>query len=139
MGEVLAGTSWGAVALAAVACYLLGALWFTPLFGRAWDRATGHDRRSGKGFGTAYYTVPLVGAAVTATVVGVLVTALAPAALGGALAVGAGVGLAAAAASVTTALTPHTPHPFLLGAVTSGYHLVAAVAAAAIVGAFAVS
>jgi hypothetical protein len=33
--------NWVAVVLAAVAGFALGALWFVPLFGKAWDREAG--------------------------------------------------------------------------------------------------
>jgi hypothetical protein len=37
----LTSISWVAVLLAAVAGFGLGAIWFVPLFGRAWDREAG--------------------------------------------------------------------------------------------------
>ena len=36
--------------------------------------------------------------------------------------------------SVNNALTPHTPHPFRLGIITGGYHVVGIVMVALIVG-----
>lgn len=39
MLAALAHLNWFAVGLAGLAYYLLGAAWFTPLFGRAWDRS----------------------------------------------------------------------------------------------------
>ena len=46
------------------------------------------------------------------------------------LVVGVGVALAV---SVNNALTPHTPHPFRLGFITGGYHVVGIVAVTLIV------
>jgi len=43
----------------------------------------------------------------------------------------------AAAISVNNGLTPHTPRPFLFGAVTGGYRLVGIVMVSATIGAFA--
>ena len=39
----------------------------------------------------------------------------------------------ALAVSVNNALTPHTPHPFRLGLITGGYHVVGIVAVTLIV------
>jgi len=126
-----------AAAVTALIYFVLGAAWFTPLFGRAWDRSIGHDRSATGGrFPVAYYVVPLVSAVVACTVIAVLVLRMPAVGLGGGALVGAGVGAAIAAASVTNALTPHTPRPFLLGAVTGGYHLVGCTIAGAVVGAF---
>lgn len=128
---LLTPSGWLGVLLATVVLYVLGALWFTPLFGRAWDRAVGVTRDPGARFGPAYYVVPLVGAAGTAYALAVLVAAtstseIPEAALLG-LVVGLGVG---AAVSFTNALTPRTARPLLYGAVTGSFHLVSAVAAA---------
>ena len=116
-------STWWVTALAGFLYYLLGAAWFTPLFGRAWDRSIGHERsRTAGRFPISYYLLPFAGALVT----GVVITALHRAGAGavsGTL-TGAGVGLVVAAASLTNALTPHTPHPYLFGAITGGYHLV---------------
>lgn len=115
---------WPAAAVGAVAYFMLGAAWFTPLFGRLWDRSIGYDRAtSGGRFPISYYIVPLITAAVIAAVLGVLAHSLMiDGPLQGA-ALGAVLGLAIAVASLTNALTPHTPHPYLFAAVTGGYHL----------------
>ena len=61
-------------------------------------------------------------------------SALESSTLGDALVIGVIVGLGVAAAvSVNNALTPHTPHPFVFGAVTGGYHFVGIVIVSAIV------
>ena len=122
MLDAVAHSNCLAVAVAAVAYYLLGAAWFTPLFGKAWDRSIGYDRSRDTTFGPAYY-------------VGVILAALAPT-FGEALIVGVVVGRGVAAVSINNALTPHTPHPYVFGAVTGGYHLVGIVLVSAIIGAF---
>ncbi len=138
MSTAFADAHWLAVALAALAYYVLGAVWFTPLFGKAWDRAIGYDRAHAPRFGTDYYVVPLASALLVSTALGVIVAGLPAATMGDALLIGLLIGIAAAAISVNNALTPHTPHPYVLGAVTGGYHLVGIVGASAIIGAFAV-
>jgi hypothetical protein len=127
--------NWLAVALAALAYYILGAAWFTPLFGKAWDRSIGHDRSQAAKFSTAYYVVPLVSAVSVALALGLILTALA-ASFGEALIMGLVVGLGVAAVSINNALTPHTPRPYVFGAVTGGYHFVGIVIVSAIIGAF---
>lgn len=116
---------WWVVALASVLYYALGALWFSPLFGRAWDRSIGHDRtRDNSRFPVSYYTVPLLSSALVCLVIAFLTGGGGSEPFHSAV-VGAAVGTAAAAASVTNALTPHTPRPFVLGTITGGYHLTA--------------
>jgi len=122
---MLSDINWWAVLLATLGYYVLGALWFTPLFGRAWDRSIGYDRASTTGrFPVSYYVVPFIGAATGTLVITVFTALIDPGALAGSAAVGLGVGVAIAGATLTNALTPHTPKPYLFAAVTAGYHLV---------------
>ncbi|MGB2718444.1 MAG: DUF1761 domain-containing protein, partial [Rhodococcus sp. (in: high G+C Gram-positive bacteria)] len=66
--------NWLGVAVAAVVYYALGALWFGPLFGRAWDRSIGHDRaQTGGRFPLSYYVVPLCCSAVTTIVIALFI------------------------------------------------------------------
>lgn len=130
-------SDWWPAALAGLLYYVLGAAWFTPLFGQAWDRSIGHDRtRTAGRFPISYYVLPLAGSLVTAAVIAWLQSAVSVDGTGtgtGTL-VGAGVGLAIAAASLTNALTPHTPHPYAFAAITGGYHLVGCTIAGLTVG-----
>ncbi len=133
----LAGTSdlpWLAIAAATLASYVLGALWFTPLFGRAWDRSIGHVPDGPRRFALAYYLVPLVSSAAVSVALAVVLMLSRVGDLVAAVAVGAIVGLALAAVSVNNALTPHTPHPFAHGAIVGGYHLTSTVLIAVVLG-----
>ncbi|GAA1830144.1 DUF1761 domain-containing protein [Agromyces salentinus] len=125
MIEAFTAVNWWAAALGAVAYFVLGALWFTPLFGRAWDRAVGHERRKGERFPLSYYLVPLVSSVAVAVATAWTAEAVGLAGLWDAvlftLALGLGI---AAAVSVTNAMTPNMRHPLAYGAVTGGYHLV---------------
>lgn len=76
--------------------------------------------------------MPLAGAIVTVIVIATLYPS--GAGVGAGLVTGACVGTAAAAASFTNALTPHTPHPYVFGAITGGYHLTGATIAGATIG-----
>ncbi|MBH0117301.1 DUF1761 domain-containing protein [Salinibacterium sp. NG253] len=136
MNLVIAAATWWALP-AAFAYFALGALWFTPLFGRAWDRSIGHDRSQDNGrFPTSYYVTPFITAVVTTIVMSLLIqNSSATGAFGAGAVVGAGIGLAIAAASFTNALTPHTPRPFTFATITGGYHLVACIITGTILGA----
>ncbi|WP_375002963.1 DUF1761 domain-containing protein [Aeromicrobium sp. CTD01-1L150] len=137
MLAAFAHLNWLAVALAALAYFSLGAAWFTPLFGKAWDHSIGHDRSAAPTFGPDYYLVPLVSAIFVSLALGLTLAALAPPSFGESLIVGGVIGLGVAAAvSINNALTPHTPHPYLFGAVTGGYHVIGIVVVSAIIGAF---
>lgn len=145
MVEFLTEIHWWVVLLAAFAYFALGAAWFTPLFGRAWDRSIGHDRSANQGrFPLSYYLVPFWAAAVaTAGVAGLIAAVGVEAVAGGAglgaalgAGVGAGVGIAVAAATFTNSLTPHTPRPYQLACINGGYHLVGLTMAGAILGMF---
>ena len=125
MVEAFGAVNWWAAALGAVAYFVLGALWFSPLFGRVWERAVGDERRPRERFPTSYYVVPLVSSVAIAVATAWLAEAVR---LDGFwdgalfnLALGIGV---AAAVSVTNAMTPNMRHPFAYGAVTGGYHVV---------------
>lgn len=129
--------TWWGVAIAAIVYYALGAFWFAPLFGQAWDRSIGHDRTIDNGrFPTSYYIVPLAGAVLSTVVIASVATMIKPTELLAVVAVGAGVGLAIAAASTTNALTPHTPKPYQFAAITGGYHFVGCTLAGLIIGLF---
>lgn len=120
--------NWLAVAVAALAYYLLGALWFTPLFGSQWDRAVDFDRKGSHRFPARYYVTPLVSCLAVATATAVIVEAMDVATPGDAAELGAVVGIGyAAAVSFSNAVAPNVPRPFLLGAITGGYHVVGVV------------
>ena len=137
MLEAWSTINWIAVVLGVLAYFALGALWFTPLFGRTWDRAIGHERVKGERFPPLYYVMPLVSSFLIAIATAWLMAAIGidtvPEALLFALVVGLGY---AAAISFTNAVTPNTPRPLLYGAVTGGYHVVGIAVVAVIVAAF---
>lgn len=128
MIEALSTVPWLGVVVGALAYFILGALWFTPLFGRAYDRAVGFDRPAGHRFPLIYYVMPLVGSALPAAAAGILVSALGLTSVADAVVLGVVVGAGySAAVSFTNAVLPVVPRPLLLGAVTAGYHLVGSV------------
>ncbi len=129
----LTPSGWLGVLIATMLTYLLGALWFTPLFGRAWDRGVGVRREPGERWGLAYYLVPLAGAAGSAYALAVLVTAAEVTEVAGAVVLGVVVGLGVGlTVSFTNALTPRTARPLLFGLVTGSFHVVSAIVAAVV-------
>lgn len=130
--------SWIGVVVGALAYYVLGAAWFTPLFGGQYDRALGVDREDDGQYRLDYYIVPLVSALLVAAAIGGLAAVagleeLVEHVLLGVL-VGAAIGLPI---SVNNALNPATPRPYLYGLVTGTYHLTGAVLVGAVIGAVA--
>lgn len=127
----IAISSWPGLLVGALAYFLLGAAWFTPLFGKQYDRAVGVVRRPDQRFGPIYYVMPLVGAVLATAALAALSAALDPTSVADAARLGLVAGLGfGVAVSVTNAVLPVVAKPLLLGAVTGGYHLAASVTAA---------
>lgn len=120
--------------IAGLAYFVLGGLWFTPLFGKAWDRAVGFERPPKWRPAPAYYLGPLIGCLVAAFAMQALLGRTAAATLQDALHVGAiaGVGFCACVTTVN-AISPNVPRPALYAAVVGSYHAVGALLCAAII------
>lgn len=133
MSLLIAELNWLAISLATLASFVLGAVWFTPLFGKAYDRASGYERKKGQTFTPLYYIGPFVGSLVMAFATALLFSALAISSLADAVLLGSiiGVGIAASA-SFVNAINPKIAHPVLYGAVTGGYHTVSLILIVAI-------
>ena len=130
--EVNMGANLTALAAAGLAYYLLGAIWFTPLFGRQWDRAVGFERPKRWRPAAPYYLVPLLGCLVTAAALAALMQLAHCRSLAEALAVGLALGLGYATLTGTLAVSPNMPRPALYALVTGSYHLVGALLCAAV-------
>ena len=114
--------SWVAVLVATLAGFALGALWYGPLFGKAWMRAVGLTQEQLARFNPAVtYGTTFVWALVTAVVLG--------AELGEAPSIkwsttcGAAVGALFVLPSIATNYL-FEGKPFLLTAINGGYHVV---------------
>ncbi|MCU0251224.1 MAG: DUF1761 domain-containing protein [Vicinamibacterales bacterium] len=118
---------------AGVAYFALGGLWFTPLFGRYWDRAVGFQRPARWRPALTYYLVPLAGCLAVSLTLGFLLGRVAAVSLTEVLGLGlaVGVGISFAVTSIN-ALAPNMPRPALYAAVTGRYHVLGAVLCAAI-------
>jgi Protein of unknown function (DUF1761) len=111
--------------VAGLAYFALGGLWFTPLFGKAWDKAVGFDRPPRWRPAAAYYLGPLVGCVVVAFATQALLNISGADSLDRKLLVAgiAGVGFSACVTTVN-AISPNVPRPALYAAVVGSYHVV---------------
>jgi hypothetical protein len=124
--------NWLAVGGAALAYYLLGALWFAPFsFGPFWDRAIGFDRPAGWKPTPMYYLVPLAGCVFATVAAAVVVESLGLDSVADAVVLGLTLGIGIGATiSTVNAITPRMAQPFVYGAVTGAYHSVGITVAA---------
>lgn len=117
--------NWLAVLLATLASFILGAVWFTPLFGKVYDHASGYERKKGQTFTPVYYFGPFVGSLIMALATAWLIYAFQIETLHDALILATIIGIGyAASASFVNAINPKIARPLLYGAVTGGYHIV---------------
>lgn len=134
MCEAVGNINWLAALAAAVAYFVLGGLWFTPLFGKQYDQALGFERSKGQKWGALYYIMPILSALVVSAATAILIEALKITQVSEAACLGLLVGVGySAAISFNNAVTPNTPRPLLFGAVTGGYHIVGAVLVSVII------
>lgn len=123
------------VLVATLAYYMLGALWFTPLFGQQYDTAAGISRAPNQKWAPRYYLIPLLSCALISLATAILIEALIIDALTDTLLLGLVIGIGhLGALSLAHALTPHIPHPYRLAAIVGGYHLCGALLSALIYG-----
>lgn len=124
MFDVLGELNWLAIIVATIAYYALAAPWFAQfMFGKAWNASIGFKQPEGYKFSTASYVMPFVGSLVASIVTAILVYALDIQSLGDAALLGLIAGLGyAATVSLTNAITPTHPRPFVHGLINGGYH-----------------
>jgi hypothetical protein len=101
----------------------LGAIWFTPLFGKYYDIALGFDRQKDYKWPAIYYISPFINSLVVSIATAMLVYLLKIDQQADAVTLGLIVGVGyAGAISFNNAVNPVTPRPLLYGVVTGGYH-----------------
>lgn len=116
---------WGIILLATIAYFILGALWFTPLFWSLYDRAIGFDRTKQKKWPMIYYIWPLFGCAIWALAMGLISEFIHPKSLFDASILWIIIWIwFALPISTVNAITPKMEHPILFGLVTWWYHTV---------------
>lgn len=129
--------SWTGIIAATVASFVLGGLWFTALFGRAYSAALGraHDPKAKPA--PLMIIGPAVWSLITAFATAVLMASLGIETLAGALGLGLFTGICfLAATTINTGINPNIPNPMLYGAVSGSYHLAAGLLIAAVLSLF---
>lgn len=132
--DVLSDLNWLAVIVAALAYFMLGALWYAPpIFGNAWMKAAGLSME-GEGPGPAIYVAPFVGALVAtiATAMLAMATASDTASEGLVLGIVIAVGFAATLIGTTAVFESTKPNAARWAMISAGYHAVGIVIAAVI-------
>jgi hypothetical protein len=135
--DPLAELNWLAVAVAALAYFVIGALWYAPpLFGRIWSEAAGFaPPEAGQRPSPAIYVTPLIGSILSAVALGMLAVATGTDTFAEGIALGlvVAIGFAVSITFVTAQFESNKPQPMVWGAVTAGYHVVGNLVAAIIV------
>ena len=131
---VLDSLNWLAIGVATAVAFVLGGLWYGPLFGNAWLAALGKTEEDIEP-SPAPFVISFFTALVTCVVVAVLMSALAIGSLGGGAAFGAvtGLGFIATAMASDTAFCGWGMRLFLIQA---GYRVGCSILMGAIIGAF---
>jgi hypothetical protein len=121
-GQVMSGVNWLAVLVAATSTFMLGGLWYGPLLGRAWMRASGMtEERARQGNMARVFAGSFVLQLIAAVVLAMFIGAEAGAAFG--LFAGAAVGVAWVATGLGV-IYLFEQRPFGHWAVNAGYHVV---------------
>jgi uncharacterized membrane protein len=119
------GLRWLGLLLAFFAYFVLGGLWFTQLFPKAYGAAMGKANVVKETASSAYIIGPGLCVLVITLTLALLLQALRVESYGGALLFGLTVGLGCVVATtVNNAINPNTPRPYLYALITGGYHLV---------------
>ncbi|HEX2090757.1 MAG TPA: DUF1761 domain-containing protein [Longimicrobiaceae bacterium] len=134
MSAAVGAINWLAVVVASVSTFVLGALWYGPLFGKTWMRASGMSEEqmaqggAGMIFGLSF-VLQLVAAVVLAMFIGANST------IGFGLFAGGSVGLFWVAAALGVVYL-FERRPLAHWAVNAGYHVVSFLVMGAILGAW---
>ncbi len=138
--DVLGDLNWLAVVVAAIAYFVLGALWYMPKpMAAAWTRSMGWDPAAEEQQpSAAIYVAPLVTCLLSAVALAMLAEATGSTTVGEGLALGlvVAIGIAAAIVVVTGWFDPKKPQPMVFAAITAGYHVLGLLITAVIVSAW---
>jgi Protein of unknown function (DUF1761) len=128
MFNVLGQINWLAVAAATLAAAVLGALWFTALFGKYYTVALGREGQPPPEMTPIFMIGPFVCGLATCIASAILMRALGIDNLRDGLVFGLIVGLGfLGATTVNTGINPNIPRPILYGVISGSYFLVAGV------------
>ncbi len=113
-----------AVLAAGFGYFALGGIWFTPLFGKQWDKAVGFERPPKWRPVTIYYVGPLLGCLVAAFATSYLVQLAQAQSLWDYLQIGLVIGIGYGATITTVnAISPNMVYPGLYAAVVGSYNM----------------
>ena len=115
MFDILNEVNWLIILLATVVYFILGAVWFTPLFGKAYDIGTGVKRSAKQKWPAIYYYAPFLSSLVVSVAIGIMLYAMNAQNLSDALIQGLLFGAGMAAISLSNAVTPNMPRPVVFG------------------------
>ncbi len=128
MFNVLGQINWLAVAAATLATAMLGALWFTALFGKHYAVALGREDGPPPKMTPIFIVGPFLCGLATCIACAIMMRALGIESYADALQFGLVVGLGLlAATTVNTGINPNIPRPVLYGAISGSYFITAAV------------
>jgi uncharacterized protein DUF1761 len=125
--DALGDLNWLAVIVAAIAYFVLGALWYAPpVFGKPWQRSIGWEIPADQRPNPAVFLSPAITCVVASIAVGALAVATGTDTIGEGIVLGlfAGIGIAAAVLFVTAIFEPTKPDRMTWFLITAGYHLV---------------
>lgn len=132
--------NWLAIAVATLAYFALGGVWFLPgMFGKAWSRSMGWDMPEGaEGPGAAIYIGPLLTSLVASIALALLAEATRADGAGDGLILGlvVGLGIAGSVLLLTAVFDPKKPEPRTWFAITGGYHIAGLTLASVIISAW---
>jgi Protein of unknown function (DUF1761) len=126
MFNVLGQISWLGVAAATFASAVLGAVWFTALFGKYYTKALGREGQPPFKMTPIFMAGPFLCGLVTCIASAILMRALGVHTYSDGLVFGLIVGLGLlATTTVNTGINPNIPRPILYGVISGSYFLVA--------------
>ena len=134
--DLLNDVNWGAVILAALAYFTLGAIWYAPpVLGNTWMAAAGTTMPEGQRPSPAIYVIPLGGSLLSAIVLGMLAIATDTDTVSEGLVLGlvVAIGFALPIAIVTATFESTKPKPYVWGLINAGYHVLGSLIAAVII------
>jgi len=124
MFNVLQELNWFAVVLATLASALLGGVWFTMIFGKAYALALGREGTPSEKPAPLFIAGPFVCGLATTVATAILIYALSIETIDNAMIFGVIVGIGfLASTTVNTAINPNIPRPLLYGLISGSYFL----------------
>lgn len=133
MVNQLSNLNWVGVLIAFVVYFMLGALWFTLFFPKAYKISLGRDNETLQNKAPIFIAGPALCTWFITLASAVLVYALNISSIGGALEFALVVGVGYLVANtVNIAINPNIPRPILYGIISGSYHLVGITAASVI-------